>query len=251
MKFIPVLFAAGFLLPFAQAKEKAPDLAKTIQAAIDNPSRPQEERDVDAHRLPAEMMKLAGVKPGDKVVDFFPGKGYFTRIFSGVVGAKGKVIAVVPKEVEGMKFKPVDAAQAAAQGLANVSVLVTPVLKLDVSDADVVWTSLNYHDLHNKMFAGMDLKEFNKAVFKALKKDGRFVVVDHVGKPGMTADEGESLHRIDPAKVKAEVESAGFKLEIESKVLANPGDTHALSVFDPAIKGRTDQFVFVFSRKSK
>jgi predicted methyltransferase len=251
MKFIiSVMFATVLHLPLVQAKASI-DPTKAIQAAIDDPARPQEERDVDAQRKPGEMMKLARVKPGDKVIDYMPGRGYFTRIFSRIVGPKGKVITVVPKELEGMKYKPVEAAEATAKGYPNVSVFVTPLLMLHVYDVDLVWTSLNYHDFHNKSFGGADLKEFNKAVFKALKKNGRYVVVDHVGKPGMSAEEAENMHRIDPATVKAEVEAAGFKLETESKVLANPEDSHALPVFDPAIKGKTDQFVYVFVKGKK
>ncbi|RYD82916.1 MAG: methyltransferase, partial [Sphingomonadales bacterium] len=60
----------------------------------------------------------------------------------------------------------------------------------------------------------------------------------------------EKLHRIDPAVVKADFAAAGFVLEAESPVLANPADDHSKLVFDPTARGRTDRFVFRF-RKSR
>ena len=56
----------------------------------------------------------------------------------------------------------------------------------------------------------------------------------------------QSLHRIDPASVREEVEAAGFVLEAESTVLANKDDLHSIKVFDPSIKGKTDRFAYRF-----
>jgi predicted methyltransferase len=57
-----------------------------------------------------------------------------------------------------------------------------------------------------------------------------------------------TLHRIEEAAVKKEVEAAGFRLVAESDVLRNPGDSHALKVFNPAIRGHTDQFILKFRK---
>ena len=43
-----------------------------------------------------------------------------------------------------------------------------------------------------------------------------------------------------------QVEAAGFKFEGESKALDNPSDDHTKNVFDPAIRGKTDQFALRF-----
>ena len=114
--------------------------------------------------------------------------------------------------------------------------------------ADVVWTSQNYHDMHN--MTTLDLAKSNKSVFDALKPGGVYLVLDHTAAAGSGVSATNTLHRIDPAVVKSEVEAAGFKFEGESKVLANPADDHTLKVFDPAIRGHTDQFIYKF-RKPK
>src|SRR5262245_3019677 len=75
---------------------KSHDVPKAIAAAVADPARPQADRDRDADRKPAECIAFAGLKPGQRIVDLIPGGGYFTRIFSGVVGPKGQVFAVAP-----------------------------------------------------------------------------------------------------------------------------------------------------------
>ena len=88
----------------------------------------------------------------------------------------------------------------------------------------------------------------NKVIFNTIKPGGVFLVSDHAAAPGTAIDPDDKLHRIDPAIVRREVEAAGFKFEGESKVLANVGDDHTKAVFDPAIRGKTDQFVYKFRK---
>jgi predicted methyltransferase len=88
----------------------------------------------------------------------------------------------------------------------------------------------------------------DKAVFKALKSGGIFLVLDHAAQSGSGFRDTSTLHRIDPDAVKQEVESAGFKLLGESTVLQNKADPHTAKVFDPAIRGHTDQFIMKFRK---
>jgi predicted methyltransferase len=88
----------------------------------------------------------------------------------------------------------------------------------------------------------------NKAVYAALKPGGVFMVIDHVAQAGSGLRDTNTLHRIDPAVAKAQVIAAGFKFEGESKVLHNPADPHTAVVFDKAIRGHTDQFVYKFRK---
>ena len=94
----------------------------------------------------------------------------------------------------------------------------------------------------------VDMTAFNRAVFAALKPGGVYIVLDHVAAPGAPTDVTETLHRIDPATVRRQVEAAGFVFDSESKVLANPADPHSADPFDPSIRGMTDQFIFKFRR---
>jgi predicted methyltransferase len=171
-------------------------------------------------------------------------------LFSSVVGAKGKVFAFVPKEIEGAPFKPVEAAKQAVMGLNNAEVIISPLLKIPAEKVDVVWTSQNYHDLHIKKIINVDMAAFNKQVFEMLKPGGLYIVVDHVAASGATDADIEKLHRIDPAMVKKEIEAAGFVFQAESKVLAQTED-HKLNVFDPSIRGKTDQFAYRFVKPKK
>jgi predicted methyltransferase len=94
----------------------------------------------------------------------------------------------------------------------------------------------------------VDMVAFNRAVFAALKPGGVYVVLDHVAAKGSPPDVTDTLHRIEAATVRREVEAAGFKFSAESTLLANPADPHTAGVFDLSIRGRTDQFILKFRR---
>jgi predicted methyltransferase len=113
---------------------------------------------------------------------------------------------------------------------------------------DVFWISQNYHDLHDKFMGPVDMDAFNRTVYAALKPGGLYLILDHVAAKGSPADVTDTLHRIEPSTVRREVEAAGFLYDGESSALANPADPHTVGVFDPSIRGRTDQFILRFRR---
>lgn len=231
----------------------APAFAQSnaIKAAIADGARPEADRGVDADRKPAELIAFSGMKPGDKVLELFPGRGYFMRIFSKVVGSSGHVYELVSAEETKASTKGLDAikAIAAAPGYANTTVINQPVAAFKVPEpVDLVWTSQNYHDLHDKAFGPADMAAFNKAVFAALKPGGVFLITDHAAQAGSGLRDTETLHRIDPAAVKSEVQAAGFVLDAESDVLKESADDHTLKIFDPKTRGKTDKFVFRFRK---
>jgi predicted methyltransferase len=235
--------AMAFVVPaFAEATPEQ------IQAAIADAARPAADTERDAARHPAELVAFAQVKQGDVVVDWIPGSGYFTRLFSGVVGEGGKVYAWVPKEIAANYDLGKLANELAAERKNVVAVIEPLMATASIANADVVWTSQNYHDLYADFMGKPDVGAFNKQVFDMLKPGGLYVIVDHVAATGSGHEAGNTVHRIDPALVRAEVESAGFVFDGESDVLRNPGDTHELLVFDPAIRGKTDQFVYRFRK---
>ncbi len=224
-----------------------------IAAAVAAPDRPAADTARDVNRKPAQLVAFAGLKPGDKVADIMPGGGYFTRIFSHVVGNSGHVYAVVPAELAQVAPKAKDAIQsvAAIPTYANVSVDITPTASMTVAEPlDVAWTSDNYHDVYG--FFGADAAAaLDASVFKMLKPGGEFIVIDHVAAPGTSATSPKGLHRIDPETVKQQVIAAGFVYEGSSDVLANPQDNHTVTVFDPSIRGKTDQFAMKFRKPAQ
>jgi len=221
----------------------------TIDAAVADTTRPAADRDRDAERKPADMLTFAGVKPGMVVVDIMPGSGYFTRLFSNAVGPTGKVVAYEPDEFLTKFPKALDGAKAVAAepNHKNVETKHDPALAPGPANvADVIWTSQNYHDLHN--VPGLDLVAFNKVIYGIVRPGGVYVVLDHSAPAGSGAADTSTLHRIDQATVRQEVEAAGFVFDGESKVLANPADPRTAKVFDPSIRGHTDQFVLRFRK---
>lgn len=229
---------------------RAVDMPAYIHAAIADPAR-NADTQADARRHPAELAAFAQVRPGDTVVDLIPGSGYFTRIFSKIVGQKGHVYAVWPSEYANEAADDVTATKAMAgkPEYANVSVIVQPAANFAIpTKADVVWTSQNYHDYPDKFMGKIDPASFDRQVYAALKPGGVFVVVDHVADAGSGMRDTDTLHRIDPAIVKMQVTSVGFKFDGASDVLRNPADKHKTTVFDKSIRGHTDQFVYRFRK---
>jgi predicted methyltransferase len=241
-----LLAASVVTLGAARAAPNAPPAYDA--AAVADSGRPAADVARDPERKPADMLVFAGVRPGETVAELLPGGGYFTRLFSKAVGPSGRVYAIVPKsQANGAKPPPVQAI-AADPAYANVQVVAADLADLALPQpVDLVWTSQNYHDLHlAKMH--LDVAAVDRAIFRALKPGGVFIVEDHAAAAGSGLDVPDRLHRINPEIVKREVEAAGFRFEGESRVLRNPADDHLTPVFDPSIRGRTDQFVYRFRK---
>lgn len=251
----PSLALSGMLMP-AHAGNQPPAY---VAAAVSDGARPATDTQRDPDRKPAELIALAGIKPGDKVADVMPGSGYFTRIFSKVVGSRGHVYAVVPESIARGRPQALDPINAIAADPAyrNTSLNVRPFEELAAPESlDVVWTSQNYHDVHgaNSVFAvggssgPEEAAKLDAAAFSALKPGGIYMVVDHAAMHGSGGRHAHTLHRIDPDVVIAQVQAAGFVLEARSGLLGNPQDARDLPIFAPEIKGHTDKFVLKFRK---
>jgi predicted methyltransferase len=228
----------ALLAPALLAAALPQSTPSAIEAALADPARADQAGD-DARRQAAAVLAFAGVRPGWTVIDFLPGQGYWTRIFAGLVGPKGRVIAMWP--AAGARRAEAVLPGLRARGLANVVLDVQPGQTPQVAQpVDLFWTAQNYHDIPEGLRAA-----FNAAVFAALKPGGVYLVIDHADAKGAMPSV-PPRHRIDPAVVRSQVTSVGFRFAGQSAALANPADDRRRSVFDPAIRGRTDQFVFKF-----
>jgi predicted methyltransferase len=226
-------------------------LATTAPASLALAQQPPADAVTDPAMKGPEVIAFIGVKPGDKVADIVAGR--FVRALSTAVGPKGKLYAVMPAEV--VKAHPevegLLKTTAAMPAYSNVVVSTPPINSPALpSGLDAVFIRQNYHDLYDKFMGPADVAAFNKAVYAALKPGGVYVILDHAAAAGAPMTVTETIHRIDPALVKADMAKAGFKFDGESKVLANPDDDHNKMVFNPAIRGKTDQFLYKF-RKPK
>ena len=217
-----------------------------IAAAVADPGRPATDTARDADRKPAQIVAFAGVKPGDKIAELIPAGGYYTRILAKAVGPQGHVYAIVPKF---FASRPggLDGINAIAKQYGNVTVVLADLNDFTVPEpVDLVWTSENYHDLHNG--PSPTIAADNKAVFNALKPGGIYYVEDHAAASGAGTTVTSTLHRIEPAAAISESEAAGFRLDGRSDLLADPADAHDKPVFDPSIRGKTDKFVLRFRK---
>jgi predicted methyltransferase len=222
-----------------------------IAAAVANPARPPADTARDAARKPGEVLTFAHVRPGEKVLELIPGGGYFTRLLSGAVGPTGHVTEAVPALPNASgDVQRTSNGVAADPHFSNVSeIAMTPGDLATAGPVDLIWTSQNYHDLHLAKLH-LDVVGLDKLFYAALRPGGEFFIEDHAATPGSGISTTDAEHRIDEDFVKHEVESVGFKLVRESNILRNPADDHTLLVFNPAIRGHTDQFLLVF-RKPK
>jgi predicted methyltransferase len=243
------------VLTFTAAAAGTVSIPANIAAAVADTTRPDADKVRDANRKPAETLAFTGVRPGALVAELLPGGGYFTRLFSKAVGSSGHVYALVPAPLADAPADLPDFAArvraiAADPNYANVSVVVEPFSQLGVpAPVDLVWTSQNYHDLHN--LPGLDVGVFNKMVFDDLKPGGIYLILDHSAEEGSGPRDTATLHRIDPETVKKEVLGAGFVFVGSSDLLRRPGDNRAAKVFDPAVRGNTDQFILKFRKPAK
>ena len=230
---------------------KASAAGGDLAAALASANRPAEDKARDADRKPAELVQFFGVKPGMTTVDLIALGGYITEVLSVAVGPKGKVYAQNPPIAlqmrDGMYGKAITE-RLANNRLPNVVRVdgdLPAAAQIPPGSVDVAITAMNYHDVRNmnpELGVG-----FLKAVYSMLKPGGVFGVTDHVGNDG--ADNAQ-LHRIPKHFLIEDAKAAGFVVEAESDMLAHAADDHTKVVFDPTLRGKTDQFV-VRLRKPK
>lgn len=231
--------------PVSVAAAPTVDLEALYASSVADPRRPADEVERDGLRAPAAMLALGEVKPGDRIADIRPEEGYFTRLFAPIVGPGGHIYAFVPTRTatrEGPLAETLAATYpnvTATGGLLDAMTFPEPL--------DAVFMVQEYHDFHIPAF-NVNVARMNRAVFEALKPGGVYVVIDHSGRAGTGNAEVQTLHRIEGDFLRREVEAAGFVFEDASEVLANPDDDRTVNVFDPAIRGRTDQFAYRFRK---
>jgi predicted methyltransferase len=220
--------------------------ADRAQAIVDAADRTAADREEDASRKPAELLRFLGVGPGMKVADLGAGGGYLTELLARAVGPEGVVYGqnnkvTIEKFVS--KSWPERLARPVNAKVVRVDRELDDPLPPEAKDLDLVTIGFLYHDA---VWMKTDMDKMNRAVFAALKPGGAYVILDHAADEGAGTTVAEKLHRIEKQVVIDQVTGAGFKLDGEGTFLANPQDPRDTNVFDEKIRGKTDRFVLRF-----
>ncbi|HYM36753.1 MAG TPA: hypothetical protein VET48_15240 [Steroidobacteraceae bacterium] len=247
--------ACAITLWFALQSHSAHAADNPIDLAIASERMPGDAAQ-DAFRKPREVLSFLEIAPGQHALDFFSGPGYYSELMSRVVGPTGSVLIYndelyfqaayhdLMMRLQGKRLPNAKTIKAAAN-----------FIELEPKSLDRVLFVQVYHDLYWRPTGSPDTlgdaKKVLANLYAALKPGGLVVVLDHVANETSLEDIiniASRLHRIDPRVVRADFEQAGFEFIGESDVLKNPTDDHLKSVFNPAIRKRTDQFIYKFRR---
>jgi predicted methyltransferase len=253
MTFSPssVRVAAAVVAALAIAATADAGTDPAITRAVADLGRSEADRARDATSKPADVLQFFGLEPGMQVIDLFGGGGYYSELVASVVGPTGGVTlhdnqAYLPYVGEELETRFADGR------LGSVIRIVSEAdnLQLPANSADMILMVMCYHDLYyvDDGWPEIDRKIFWDQVLAALKPGGMLAVIDHVAEPGTGSSAAQKLHRIDMDFAKHDIEAAGFVFVAESEVLRNPNDDHTLVVFDPAIRRKTDRFVYKFKK---
>jgi predicted methyltransferase len=233
--------ALVFAAVLAQVAHAQDEQVTRMRAALAAPARPAENKARDVARKPIESVQFFGIKTGQTAIDMVAVGGWFTEVLSAAVGPTGKVYSQNPPFLVNA-----DAEKALVDRLGNVQAVHEQLSEvIPAGSVDAAVTAMNLHDIYNG-FGGQPGGEdqavgFLKSIYGALKPGGVLGVIDHVGVAGK---DNAMMHRMLPQQARDALTKAGFTIEAESQLLANPADDHTKGVFDPSIMGHTDQFMF-------
>lgn len=272
------LAACGSTSPQPLSNEPASLSAERIAQVVGSADRSAADRTNDQRRKPEQMLAFIRITPGIVALDVSAGGGYTTELLARAIGPTGTVYgqrppprgpgAAGPAQREGESRPDLMAAPSAApaapdparnpivdrsERLRSANVPAAPIVAivrpfenpvpvgLAEASLDLVTLMFNYHDLGH---LGVDRAAMNRAIFRALKAGGIYVVADHAGRPGTGISESGTLHRIEESFLRQEVEAAGFRLQEQAMFLRNPNDPRDRNTPEPAQP--KDEFVLKF-----
>jgi predicted methyltransferase len=238
------LVAFSMLIPGAALAQdgKTPD----YQAIVAAPDRSDADRQTDQRRQPAKMLAFTGVTEGMKVLDMEANAGYSTELLARAVGPTGTVWAQDPASIIERYVKDKFDNRAKSPAMKNVVHVVRDFddpIPPDVSNLDMITFFFAYHDV---TYMPVDRARMNAKMFAALKPGGTLIIADHSAKPGEGVTVAKTLHRIEEATLRQEIEAAGFKFVAEGDFLHHPEDPRDDKVFKPAVP--VDEFVLKYQK---
>ena len=244
MKFVLALVLITTWVSISSADESA-EMADRIAAQMAAPDRHSFDLPRDEARKPLETFLFLGLKPGMTVMDVGAYAGYTTEMLAAAVGPEGKVYSQNTEQVylryaDGYYKRTMDE-RLAGNRLPNVELYIAEYDDLGLEgELDMAFLGNLIHDFYNRD-GEAEAVAFLEEIYRALKPGGVLGVIDHVGDPGRN---NGGLHRIEPQKARDVLKKAGFVIESESDLFANPDDDHSLMVYNEAIYRNTDRFFF-------
>ena len=235
-----VILSLLTLLVTSCATVSPPLSRERLTQMVADPQRSQADRTNDIRRKPVDMLAFIGLRPGMRALDVSSGGGYTTELIARAVGPEGKVYAQTQKPSPRLLDR---AKTPTMQNVIIVTRKFDDPVPPEAKGLDLVTLMFNYHDFG---FLKVDRASLNRAVFEALKPGGMYVIADHSGRPGTGISESNTLHRIEEAFLRKEVEAAGFRLAEEGMFLRNPNDPRDKETPDPPMP--KDEFVLKFVR---
>lgn len=249
----PPLMSEAAVKPPGSRPQPVDPAELAVLSALANEGRPAVDRARDASRQSAAVLRFFAITPGMTVLDLYSGGGYYTEILSYLVGPQGRVVA--HNNTPYLQFSKGELATRYADGrLPNVEQLIAEnnELRLPAGTFDAVLMTDVYHDVYmvdEKIgWSRIDGPKMLAVIYASMRPGAVLGVVDHAAAPGALPEAAAELHRIDPALLKRDLRAAGFVLDGESDVLRNPADDGSRPVFDPAVRGQTNQVVLRFRR---
>jgi len=250
MKRLGILMVAAALALSSQGAAAEP---AQVAAAIAAADRTPDNVKLDEGRKPADVLNFFGLRKGSQVIDMFGANLYWAEIMAPVAGPRGRVTIWQPSQFLNDDRRKSFAAFAKRQK--NVALISSPfeAPNLPANAFDFMIMNLDYHDVYlenaERKIVRMDPDAWLKTIYAAMRPGATVGIIDHVALPnGDTRGTVAKLHRIDPEIIKADFQRAGFELTGVRNFLRNPADDHALVVFDPKVRGKTDRVVYRFRK---
>jgi predicted methyltransferase len=229
--------------------------ADEYDAALAHAGRPAADSARDSLDHPAEMLRLAGIKPGMKVADVLAGDGYYSELASYIVGPKGHVYLINNLAFDNWS-QPALKDRMSGGRLSNVTQQTVDLndMKLPPASMDAILLVKVYHDLYwvdatpKSPWPKIDVGSVLDQLSRALKPGGVLLLIDHSAKEGRGKSDAGELHRIEESFAIQDFSAHGFKVIAKSDLLRRPDDARNLVSYKGPAVGKTDRFVLVFRK---
>jgi len=202
-----------------------------LQTAIDGASRGEKNKLRDEFRRPYQTLQFFDVKPDHKVVEIWPGGGWYTEILAPYVRDAGQFVAAhFPADSKSEYFKKSRAKfdqKMAANPEFYDKVVVTgihPPAHDSATESGTADRVLTFRNVHNWMGMGIEGMMFD-SFYDALKPGGKLGVIEHRAPEGSSMQFMKDSGYVTEAYIIELAGHAGFELVASSPINNNPADT--------------------------